>query len=570
MNREVYEDFTEALEDLQANSRPVIKTLTEIAAENVTYSDAVVNAISDHIKRAQAPQKLLGLYLLDSIVKNLGDPYSHLFEPVIVDLFSTTFTSSPEAVKPKLNDLFRTWTVPNANTGVPVFSPGTLKLLSDVMSKKLASKQHSGSSRPRINQTSLMVEINKYRQVLEQTTKDAFIEKQLSLLDRISVNITGVVDPKILPGVQEELDQMKTQFEAHSSKQRNRKRKNTTPDENIGNPHKQFQSHSQPLNTSLPESTYTNPRPNQQHESSNNDDGLVMYDDDTMEDKAPTVAPPANMTENLTVPAFNQYIPRALNNTLPPNLPAVLNENNFQFFQGLQPGQFNPNALNMISQGGATAQFDQSMLPNMTPMANLNPANNTLSNNNIGLEVQTQTFSKEPPQSLTEAVSTNMNPEFINRLYTDLSLQCPTCGFRFPNTEEGKQMEIREMDWHFRCNKDIRENHSRNRLYYLTLTQWINYKDEDEVYGAPESEEPEQKNDFDFESLKSQFVEVTSDEEKCEVCQEQLTSSWSEQAENWVWMNCIEKSGLFFHATCFADPENKDLVNSILAERGQG
>ncbi|KNC24041.1 hypothetical protein FF38_01810 [Lucilia cuprina] len=193
-----------------------------------------------------------------------------------------------------------------------------------------------------------------------------------------------------------------------------------------------------------------------------------------------------------------------------------------------------------------------------------------------------QTFQPETFNSdldLITASQTDVDIKLIGLLYDEgLPLQCSTCGFRFKDTEEGHKAEDNEMDWHFRANKDIRENHSRNRCWFMTRASWINYKDEDEVYSTgklenetntldTQTEESEELSAKDLESLKTNYVEIPADSEgTCPVCQEPYETSWSEEAENWVWTNAVEINGHHIHATCSADPRNKKTVEYITSK----
>lgn len=47
---EVVEDFKDALQDLQSNSKPTIDVLTVIAKENTAHAEAISNVLEEHIK----------------------------------------------------------------------------------------------------------------------------------------------------------------------------------------------------------------------------------------------------------------------------------------------------------------------------------------------------------------------------------------------------------------------------------------------------------------------------------------------------------------------------------------
>lgn len=53
-------DFMSSLEDLTINSKAIISALTILARENVSYGEAVVEAIIDHIGKVKKILFLLG------------------------------------------------------------------------------------------------------------------------------------------------------------------------------------------------------------------------------------------------------------------------------------------------------------------------------------------------------------------------------------------------------------------------------------------------------------------------------------------------------------------------------
>ena len=62
------------------NSKPVITALTIIAGEHRESNAAtIVSALEQHIAEGNAYQRLPAMYVLDSIVKNIGEPYTTLF-----------------------------------------------------------------------------------------------------------------------------------------------------------------------------------------------------------------------------------------------------------------------------------------------------------------------------------------------------------------------------------------------------------------------------------------------------------------------------------------------------------
>eukprot|EP00117_Sycon_ciliatum_P013236 scpid37369/ scgid13973/ Pre-mRNA cleavage complex 2 protein Pcf11; Pre-mRNA cleavage complex II protein Pcf11 len=102
-------EYKASLEDLTFNSKPVINTLTILADENKKYASVVVKLIEGRIKQVQQNMKLPCLYLLDSIIKNLGGEYPIFFEGNLVETFVSVFQMADEKARRDMYKLRQTW-----------------------------------------------------------------------------------------------------------------------------------------------------------------------------------------------------------------------------------------------------------------------------------------------------------------------------------------------------------------------------------------------------------------------------------------------------------------------------
>ncbi|KAI8918472.1 hypothetical protein DFJ77DRAFT_295563 [Powellomyces hirtus] len=125
-------EYRASLADLTFNSKPIITNLTIIAQENLGAAPAIVRAIEDQLRNAQPKQKLPVLYLLDSILKNVGNIYISLFERNIVRMFATAFEVIDSDEKQRFIKVLLTWK--NHPAG-PLFSAGTIAALENVVAK---------------------------------------------------------------------------------------------------------------------------------------------------------------------------------------------------------------------------------------------------------------------------------------------------------------------------------------------------------------------------------------------------------------------------------------------------
>lgn len=107
---EVVSSYKTALQDLTFNSKPLINVLTMLAEENTDNGLGIVQVICDRIKEVGIDQKLPSLYLLDSILKNIGGEYVNIISMCIVEIFCHVFESAKdERNRMSLFKLRKTW-----------------------------------------------------------------------------------------------------------------------------------------------------------------------------------------------------------------------------------------------------------------------------------------------------------------------------------------------------------------------------------------------------------------------------------------------------------------------------
>ncbi|KAI6654580.1 Pre-mRNA cleavage complex 2 protein Pcf11 [Oopsacas minuta] len=97
------------LRELTFNSKEKINQLSQISEKNSKYARIIVDVVYKHIKEAIPGQKLPTLYLIDSIIKNVGGIYKRLFEDHIVEMFLLVFESGTGDIKTSLYKLRNTW-----------------------------------------------------------------------------------------------------------------------------------------------------------------------------------------------------------------------------------------------------------------------------------------------------------------------------------------------------------------------------------------------------------------------------------------------------------------------------
>ncbi|KAL3418673.1 hypothetical protein PVAG01_10389 [Phlyctema vagabunda] len=138
---EVAEDYRKALEDLTMNSRYEISNLTVIAKENTEHALAIAEALKTHIKQTSPQKKLPAFYVLDSVVKNVGTPYTLFFGRQLYATFMEAYALVDNSVRRKMDEMLKTWKepVPGSIDTRPVFPPEVTRPIENALIKARTS-----------------------------------------------------------------------------------------------------------------------------------------------------------------------------------------------------------------------------------------------------------------------------------------------------------------------------------------------------------------------------------------------------------------------------------------------
>ncbi|KAG7663939.1 PCF11 [[Candida] subhashii] len=121
------DNYRNLLNSLTVNSRTIINELTSIAEQHIEHATEISELIETRIRKCVPKQKLFSIYLMDSICKNIGNPYNVIFGNGLYKLFVETYTLVTDTpTRQSLINLFRTWTQNKNSIGGEVFPKSVL------------------------------------------------------------------------------------------------------------------------------------------------------------------------------------------------------------------------------------------------------------------------------------------------------------------------------------------------------------------------------------------------------------------------------------------------------------
>lgn len=204
--------YRQVLSTLTFNSRPIIQNASILALERRNAHDwdgmtAVAQELEQAITYAPPQGKLPLLYLLDSIAKNVGPPYtSNLFPAFLGRAFLDAYFTVEGVVKGKMEEMLATWRTGGPG-GTELFAPG----LREEIERGIyggAEPQTQGPPREHVL-ASLANAMHSKRSLLAREPGNPEATVHLGVLEQIQRLLsTTQVSPQELVDIQEQLDRI--------------------------------------------------------------------------------------------------------------------------------------------------------------------------------------------------------------------------------------------------------------------------------------------------------------------------------------------------------------------------
>ncbi|KAL6720150.1 mRNA 3' end processing factor [Lecanora helva] len=612
---EIAEDYKNSLADLTLNSRFEISNLTIIAKENTEHALAISRVLENHIKTTPPDRKLPALYLLDSIVKNVGTPYTLFLGRNLHFIFMNAYSLVNPAVRKKLDEMLKTWKepVPGSLDQRPVFPPDTTRPIDNALIKaRTAAIQAQEQQRARNNigalphQRPTAATNTQWRntQTPPQPNGRYYPPPQQAFPSYHVPNAQyqqrppypqqpQYPPPTQAPQPQQPLYQQPTPYPQYPPTSQNLDSLNrdiaelirTTKDQLAANVYDQaIQRRLQAL-LSLQTLMGQQQLP---------PDQLQLIRDQITALAAPAAHPPARPPYS---PAAQTLPPQQQPLTLqqrppvqappPPhnsNSQASLDSNNLaDIIARAQRSSTTPQTPHVSlahdhANPGAhppTQSGPTDLLATLRAKGFLPSNSHAISNGSASFSQPpsvTPTPASIPPVSahtsskvveLTSASLKRPRPHLISALYEARPNQCSTCGRRFLATDEGKEKKARHLDWHFRTNSRLADSAKRgqSRSWYVDELEWIKSRDNPEDAPITEASSAAAKAALAASAAaadpKNKVISVPSDpvlrNQPCPICQEQFDTVWNEERELFVWRDAVSIGSRIYHASCHSE-----------------
>ncbi|KJX96236.1 mRNA cleavage factor complex component Pcf11 like protein [Zymoseptoria brevis] len=596
---EVAADFEESLKDLQVNNRYEISNLTIIAKENTEHAQAISRALENHIKTTSPSRKLPALFVLDSIVKNVGTPYTVYLGRNLYSIFMDAYTLVDGNTRRNMEGMLKTWKerVPGAIDPRPVFPPDTVRPIENALLKAKTAAlqsqrpphgqpqvayratatppQHNGQYHPppQANQQhpyGMQQPTPQPQQYPPSQPSYQEVEAVKRDIDMLIQTFQRQLAPNPHdPRLRSQLAALQALHEFLSTKSVSAM---------------EFQSIKAQVSSMTPALAAPQPTPQPPTPQWQTPAQYPPYQ------QPPTGFPPPQsftpQTNGPPAPAPNPLagLQALLANAPKPSTPQLraampdLRNASHSQMNSIQNHAVAPSvngAADLIASltkaGLINVGPNSTPLPPSAPPAALAPPADPTA---ALLKSLQSILPTQPPQGAAPQLAMSpmaatsqvpisaaslkvFRPELIYKLYDGQPNQCSTCGRRFLATEEGRQAKNRHLDWHFRTNQRIADpalNRGHHRNWYVDEMEWIRHVEFDPstttaTAGDAQAAAKAKKGPQD----QSVRAPAGMTKNTCNICFEEMKSSYSEDLQDWIFTNATVHNGRIVHVTCLAE-----------------
>ncbi|WPH00977.1 Hypothetical protein R9X50_00381100 [Acrodontium crateriforme] len=601
------DDFEESLQDLTQNNRLEISNLTLIAKESTEFAQDISKVLEKHIKSTAPTRKLPALYVLDSIVKNVGTPYTVYLSRGLYSTFMEAYTQVDSNTRRSMEAMLKTWKepVPGSIDPRPVFPPDIVQPIENALMKaKMVVLQNQRTVQPLYrntptppqygNQPVPNLEYAQNRHYPQFNAQQQMMQQQQHI-PQYQAQPSGSVyrqSPAVQPG--NDVESIKTETALLISRMQGQFAMNPQ-DQNLRTklqallqlqdvlkvqslePSELQQIKSQisllsiaPIPTPTPppaaSTQYWQP-PVPLPQSNPSTQSFMPYST-----PQPVVPPPS-----ILAPGTLESLQALLANGQKPSTPQLRNA--APALQNASHAQLNTVAATPVMNSNdliaaLTKNNLLANLPNSTPAppASNPPAAPPSHQSTASLLESLKGFlppltpSNTPSQTMsgrqakipmTAASLKEFRPELVRSLYDGQPNQCSNCGRRFLASDEGRTKKGRHLDWHFRTNQrmaDSSVSRGQHRNWFVEEMEWIRLAEFDPSTTTAEDAAANAAGNKPQKRTQDSFVRAPPGMTKntCSICYEEMKSSYAEELEDWVFTNAVMYGNppRIVHATC--------------------
>jgi len=510
--------FANELGKLLGTDRLTIHRLSYIAREHSQrFANVISQCVEQHIRRVHPAIKLPSFYLLDSISKNIGAPYTVLFSSFITALFLDSYHVVDISTRNKMEEMLVTWRT--AHSGAELFGSGPQQTIE----RAVWGDSASGRSGP--TQSQVLIELDvilaQKAKAVESNPADLESRTHIDVLHQLRHMVsTTTMAPVELNAIIVRLRELARTTASTAP-----------PPPAIPPPPSVVPSVQYPAQRGTLQTT-----PSSASNSMSQLSSILTSLVNNNLTSTPT-PPPATASAPASEPA------------------AIGNVDVASLYQSLVAAgivQASPNAE------GSTAKTEPK---SEEKPIKLDPK--------IARLREYERYILSLSVSLTNQGLQKPQPEVVSMLYEKQPLKCKQCGKRFPSDEGGHKARDDHLDLHFRQNKRATQSTGRghSRSWFVGIDNWVHdiadslaasdIKGKGRV-GGPISAKAAAAAAVERDAkLRAMYVVVPEGDESksvtCPVCRETLQNEFLEVDEEWVWKNAVQVKGKVYHATCHAE-----------------